>query len=63
MMPLINLIIGASYIQSNKIKFIEFINKYISKFEKLNEKYCHDEETIMNLVYNKDDFIVLKAWN
>jgi hypothetical protein len=59
------LIIGAAYIQSNKNKFMEFINKYIYEFEKLNENYCHDEETIMNLVYNKnkDDFIVLKAWN
>lgn len=59
------LLIGAAYIQSDKIKFMEFINKYITEFEKLNENYCHDEETVMNLVYNKnkDDFIVLKAWN
>ena len=58
------LIIGAEYIQSNKIKFMDFINKYIDEFENLSENYCHDEETIMNLVYNKnkDDFIVLNAW-
>jgi hypothetical protein len=57
--------IGAGYIQSNRNKFIEFINKYIFEFENLNENYCHDEETIMNLVYNKnkENFIVLKAWN
>jgi hypothetical protein len=57
--------IGAEYVQSNRNKFIEFINKYIFEFENLNENYCHDEETIMNLVYNKnkENFIVLKAWN
>ena len=59
------LIIGAAYIQSNKIKFMEFINKYIIELENINENYCHDEETVMNLVYNKnkDEFILLKAWN
>jgi hypothetical protein len=59
------LIVGAAYIKSNKNKFMEFINNYINEFENLNEKYCHDEETVMNFVYNKnkDDFIVLKAWN
>lgn len=59
------LTIGAGYIQSNKNKFMDFINKYINEFENLNENYCHDEETVMNFVYNKnkDDFIVLNAWN
>ena len=43
---------------------MEFINKYINELENLNENYCHDEETVMNLVYNKnkDDFYVLKVF-
>ena len=60
-----NLEIGAAFIKSNKNKFMEFIKNYINELENLNENYCHDEETVMNLVYNKNknDFVVLKAWN